>query len=98
MSSNLDPPNNSSSAKQQLTRERNLLLQTKSEHSKDVIGNSSAWQEILDMSRLVIVLELFVLIQGETGTGKEQVARLIRRLSPCSDQQFVALSCSVLSP
>ncbi len=86
------------STQQRLTRERNLLLQTKSKHFQDVIGDSSAWQTVLDAARLVAVSDLAVLIQGETGTGKEQIARLIHRLSPRANQQFVALNCSVLSP
>ncbi|PIE74650.1 MAG: AAA family ATPase [Deltaproteobacteria bacterium] len=86
------------SAQQRLTRERNLLLAAKSDHFQDVIGDSSAWQNVLDASRLVAVSDLSVLIQGETGTGKEQIARLIHRLSPRADKQFVALNCSVLNP
>ncbi len=86
------------SAQQRLTRERNLLLQMKSGHFQDVIGDSSAWQAVLDAARLVAVSDLSVLIQGETGTGKEQIARLIHRLSPRAEQQFIALNCSVLSP
>ncbi len=86
------------SVQQRLTRERNLLLPAKSNLFQDVIGDSAVWQTVLDAARLVAVSDLSVLIQGETGTGKEQIARLIHRLSPRADQQFVALNCSVLSP
>ncbi|PIE56716.1 MAG: AAA family ATPase [Desulfobulbus propionicus] len=86
------------SAQQRLTQERNLLLPSKSQHFQDVIGDSAAWQNVVDAARLVAVSDLSVLIQGETGTGKEQIARLIHRLSPRADQQFVALNCSVLNP
>ncbi len=86
------------SVQKRLTQERNLLLPAKSDHFQDVVGDSAAWQSVLDSARLVAVSDLSVLIQGETGTGKEQIARLIHRLSPRADQQFVALNCSVLSP
>ena len=86
------------SAQDRLTQERNLLLSATSDLFHDVIGESTAWTNVLDSARLVAVSDLSVLIQGETGTGKEQIARLIHRLSPRSEQQFVALNCSVLSP
>ncbi len=86
------------SVQERLTRERNLLLPAKSDHFQDVVGDSAAWQSVLDSARLVAVSDLSVLIQGETGTGKEQIARLIHRLGPRADQQFVALNCSVLNP
>ncbi len=86
------------SVQQRLTQERNLLLPSKSDHFRDVVGDSAAWKSVLDSARLVAVSDLSVLIQGETGTGKEQIARLVHRLSPRADQQFVALNCSVLSP
>ncbi len=86
------------SARNRLTQERNLLLSANSDLFHDVIGESAAWTSVLDSARLVAASDLSVLIQGETGTGKEQIARLIHRLGPRSEKQFVALNCSVLNP
>jgi len=81
-----------------LTEERNLLLGSESEALRGVIGSSPEWQRVIESVRIVAGSELPVLIQGETGTGKEQIARAIHRLSPRSGSSFVALNCSVLSP
>ena len=81
-----------------LTEERNLLLANRSDVFRDVIGSSPAWEQVLESVRIVAGSDLPVLIHGETGTGKEQIARSIHRLSARSGSQFVALNCSVLSP
>jgi len=52
---------------------------------------------VLDAIRLAASSELPVLIMGETGTGKEGVARALHRLSPRASGPFVAVNCSALS-
>ena len=81
-----------------LTEERNLLLGSENDALRGVIGSSPEWQRVIESVRIVAGSELPVLIQGETGTGKEQIARAIHRLSARSGSSFVALNCSVLSP
>ena len=80
-----------------LTRERNILLTHESSQFKNMLGNSLAWLRVIDQVKIVAESDLPVLIQGETGTGKEQVARTIHKLSPRSDTPFIALNCSALS-
>jgi DNA-binding NtrC family response regulator len=64
---------------------------------ENIIGKSAAieqvWQLIRDFGRV----ESTVLIEGETGVGKELVARAIHNQSRRSDQPFVALNCAGLS-
>ncbi|MCG8335025.1 MAG: sigma 54-interacting transcriptional regulator [Proteobacteria bacterium] len=86
------------SISERLTEERNLLLSKHADLFSDVVGNSSVWNHVLDTVRIVAGSDLSVLIQGETGTGKEQIAHMIHKLSPRSDKQFIALNCSALSP
>jgi transcriptional regulator with GAF, ATPase, and Fis domain len=85
------------SRERELTDERNRLLANQSDAFRNVIGASPAWEQVLESVRTVAGSDLPVLIQGETGTGKEQIARSIHRLSPRSDRAFVALNCSVLA-
>ncbi|SEA55806.1 GAF domain-containing protein [Desulfuromusa kysingii] len=85
------------SLRRDLTRERNILLTREASHFQNMMGNSPAWARVVDQVKIVAESELPVLIQGETGTGKEQVARIIHRLSPRSDKPFIALNCSALN-
>lgn len=80
-----------------LTEERNSLLRPEEEIFSDIYGNSPAWQRVLECIRTVAASDLPVLIQGETGTGKEVVARKIHDLSPRRDKPFITLNCSALN-
>lgn len=60
----------------------------------ELIGESPAWQKVLERIRLVAPLDSTVLITGQTGTGKEVAARAIHTLSQRADRPFVASSCA----
>ena len=61
-----------------------------------IVGQSRPMLEIFKMIGLLCQNQASVLIQGETGTGKELIARSIHRNSLFSDQPFVTLDCSAV--
>ncbi len=62
-----------------------------------IVGKSPKIQEIFRMIRKVAPTSSTVLIVGETGTGKELVARAIHTLSPRNEHRFSAVDCGTLS-
>jgi DNA-binding NtrC family response regulator len=60
----------------------------------EIIGESESMQKVLDLVRTIADSDEDVLINGETGTGKEMIAKLVHELSPRRDAPFVVLSCS----
>ncbi|HYD48908.1 MAG TPA: sigma-54 dependent transcriptional regulator [Terriglobales bacterium] len=64
----------------------------------DIIGNSAALQRSLGLVERVIATDTTVLITGETGTGKELVARAIHYNGPRSDKPFININCTDFSP
>ncbi len=65
-----------------------------------MLGTSPAMRAIFDRIRQIAPANATVLIEGETGTGKELVARALHSLSPRSKSggKFVAVNCAALSP
>jgi formate hydrogenlyase transcriptional activator len=61
-----------------------------------IVGNSDALRRVLDMVRLVAPTDATVLINGETGTGKELIAEAIHRCSDRSNAPFVKLNCAAI--
>jgi Nif-specific regulatory protein len=61
-----------------------------------MIGNSSSMREVYRQIGQVAPSLTTVTIRGETGTGKELVARAIHQKSPCSKGPFVAVNCAAL--
>ncbi len=61
-----------------------------------IIGSSAALKHVLDQVMTVAPTPSTVLIEGETGTGKELLARAIHDLSPRRDQKFVTFNCAAI--
>src|SRR5271156_4695340 len=62
-----------------------------------VVGDSLAMRAVYRLTRLVATSRASVLLVGETGTGKEVIARNIHRLSPREDGPYVRVNCGALS-
>src|SRR5882724_5268965 len=62
----------------------------------DLIGSSAEFRAMLHNIDLVAPVDSAVLIQGETGTGKEIIARAIHEASPRRKNRFVALNCAAI--
>ncbi|MCF7982812.1 MAG: sigma-54 dependent transcriptional regulator [Thiohalocapsa sp.] len=62
----------------------------------DLIGSSPAMQETLSLVRRVADSPWSVLIHGETGTGKELIARLVHLLGPAPQAPFVEVNCAAI--
>jgi DNA-binding NtrC family response regulator len=64
----------------------------------DIIGNSASLRELLKQVETVAPTDSTVLISGETGTGKELIARSIHKKSQRSGRAFVSVNCAALPP
>jgi formate hydrogenlyase transcriptional activator len=64
--------------------------------SIDLIGSSPKFRALLTQVERVAPVDSAVLIQGETGTGKEVIARAIHEASPRRNHGFVALNCAAI--
>ncbi len=62
----------------------------------DLIGSSPKFRALLTEVERVAPVDSAVLIQGETGTGKEVIARAIHEASPRRNHRFVALNCAAI--
>jgi two-component system response regulator HydG len=62
-----------------------------------LVGNSEAMQRVKDLIVRAAAAPGTVLITGETGTGKELVARAVHAISPRAEHAFVALNCAALT-
>ena len=79
--------------------EQRLYLESEIESEynfEDIVGKSAALRKVLDQVAIVAPTSSTVLLHGETGTGKELVARAIHNLSPRRDRTFVRLNCAAI--
>jgi len=63
---------------------------------EEIVGESSGLKRVLKQVEDVAGTDATVLILGETGTGKELIARAVHKLSPRRDNAFVKLNCSAI--
>jgi len=63
---------------------------------EDIVGKSAALRKVLDYVAIVAPTGATVLLHGETGTGKELLARAIHNLSPRRDRSLVRLNCAAI--
>jgi len=63
---------------------------------EEIIGNSTAMKRVLGQVEVVAPTDATVLILGETGTGKELIARAIHKMSPRRNLPFVTLNCAAI--
>jgi formate hydrogenlyase transcriptional activator len=63
---------------------------------EDIIGNSTALRQVLRQVEAVAPTNSTVLIQGETGSGKELIARAVHNLSQRRNRPFVKLNCAAI--
>ena len=87
-----------SESKEKLAEERLYLArEIRTEHGfEEILGRSPALQRVLRQAETVAPTGSTVLVQGETGTGKELVARAIHNLSSRQDNIFVKLNCAAI--
>jgi DNA-binding NtrC family response regulator len=83
---------------QRLRTEYRYLRSERDEHFDHygIIGRSRAMQEIIDRAERVADTKSTVLITGETGTGKELVARAIHHRSPQRDMPLIKVNCAAI--
>jgi formate hydrogenlyase transcriptional activator len=63
---------------------------------EEIVGDSPALKEVLDQISTVATSDATVLILGETGTGKELLARAIHRISHRTDKRFFKVNCAAI--
>ena len=86
------------SSRDRLEEER-LYLESEisSEYNfEDIVGKSAAIQKVLQQIAIVAPTDSTVLLHGETGTGKELIARAIHNLSSRRDRTFVRMNCAAI--
>src|SRR5262249_51868616 len=84
--------------KEKLAQEKSYLedeIRTEGTFS-EIVGDSVALRKVLRQVEMVAPTPTTVLIQGETGTGKELIARAIHRLGARRERTFVKLNCAAI--
>src|SRR6266481_4529086 len=83
------------------TRNENVALREEIDHSsmfEEIVGASATLRQVLAQVAKVAPTDSTVLISGETGTGKELIARAVHKRSKRSARAFIRVNCAAISP
>ncbi len=91
---------------QRALKTRNLEVEVRQLHERlderfsfeGIVGNSPKLREVIERVKLVAPSRATILIEGETGSGKELIAQAIHQASPRARGPFVAVHCAALPP
>jgi formate hydrogenlyase transcriptional activator len=87
--------------REERTQNENLVLREEIERSsmfEEIVGSSEGLRQVLAQVSKVAPTDSTVLILGETGTGKELIARAIHNLSKRSTHAFIGVNCAAIQP
>lgn len=79
-------------------QELNHLRKNQQQNNNFVVGQSKEFSLALDQSTKAAKASVSVLITGETGTGKEVLAKFIHQSGPRADKPFIAINCAAIQP
>ena len=79
-----------------LRRELDLLRRSSTQDTEMIVGDTPAMQQMMREAERAAAATVSVLITGETGTGKEVLARTIHSAGPRADKPFVPINCAAL--
>ncbi|MGA2457519.1 MAG: sigma 54-interacting transcriptional regulator, partial [Terriglobales bacterium] len=84
--------------KDRLTQEKRYLESEirSANQPDDIVGSSPALKRVLDYAAIVADTDSTVLITGETGTGKERIARVIHSMSRRKERNFIKVNCAAI--
>ncbi len=77
--------------------ERIEIMPSEKEALGEMVGKSSAMREIFGLVEKIAPTDATVLIEGETGTGKDMIARTLHQLSPRGDKPFIVVDCGAVA-
>ncbi|MFQ5713434.1 MAG: sigma-54-dependent transcriptional regulator [Candidatus Scalinduaceae bacterium] len=72
------------------------LARSGHDRDADIIGQSDAIRNVIKLAEQVAPSQASILIQGDSGTGKEAIASLIHKIGPRKDKPFIKVSCAAL--
>jgi transcriptional regulator with GAF, ATPase, and Fis domain len=77
--------------------ERIEILPSEKEALGEMVGKSPSMREIFGLIEKIAATDATVLIEGETGTGKDMIARTLHQLSPRADKPFIVVDCGAVA-
>jgi DNA-binding NtrC family response regulator len=82
----------------QMRRELAHLRQSQKQSISFVVGKTPSMESLLSQAQKAAQAQVSVLITGETGSGKEVLARFIHSTGPRSNKPFIAINCAAIQP